>query len=110
QRIGSGIIIGEYIYIVNEPGIAWCMDLKTGERLWQQRLGDSKCWSSLCLVEGKIYVVNDKGTTFVINPNPKLCDIIHENKLPELTRGSLAFASGRILIRTYKSLYCIESN
>jgi outer membrane protein assembly factor BamB len=109
QRIGSGLIIGEYIYIVNEPGIAWCMDLKTGERLWQQRLGDSKCWSSLCLVEGKIFVVNDKGTTFVIDPNPKQCNIIHENKLAELTRGSLAFANGRILIRTYKSLYCIQS-
>ena len=109
QRIGSGLIIGDYIYIVNEPGIAWCLDLKTGARLWQQRLGDSKCWSSLCLVEGKIFVVNDKGTTFVIDPNPKQCNIIHENKLAELTRGSLAFANGRILIRTYKSLYCIES-
>jgi len=109
QRIGSGLIIGEHIYIVNEPGIAWCMDLNTGERLWQQRLGDSKCWSSLCLVEEKIYVVNDKGTTFVIEPNPKQCKIIHENKVAELTRGSLAFANGRVLIRTYKSLYCIES-
>jgi outer membrane protein assembly factor BamB len=109
QRIGSGLIIGDYIYIVNEPGIAWCMDLKTGERLWQQRLGDSKCWSSLCLVEGKIFIINDKGTTFVIDPNPKQCNIIHENKLAELTRGSLAFANGRILIRTYKSLYCIEA-
>ena len=107
QRIGSGLIIDDHIYLVNEPGIAWCMNVKTGERVWQQRLGDSKCWSSMCLVEGKIYVVNDQGTTFVIQPSPEKCVVLHENPLGELTRGSLAFSGGRILVRTYKSLYCI---
>ena len=32
---------------------------------------------------------------------------IAENKLEELTRGSLAFSQGKIVARTYKHLYCI---
>ena len=107
QRIGSGVIIGDYIYIVNEPGIAWCMELKTGKRMWQQRLGTGGCWSSVCHVDGKLWIVNIEGTTFVLDPNPESCTIVAENKLNELTRGSLAFSQGRILVRTYKHLYAI---
>ena len=38
QRVGSGVVVDEYIYILNEPGIAWCLDAKTGEKKWEQRL------------------------------------------------------------------------
>src|SRR5205085_808131 len=25
QRVGSGVIVGDHVYIYNEPGIAWCL-------------------------------------------------------------------------------------
>ena len=34
--------------------------------------------------------------------------ILAENKLDEITRATPAYANGRIYIRTYKNLYCIE--
>jgi outer membrane protein assembly factor BamB len=107
QRVGSGVIVGDHIYILNEPGIAWCIEVATGTRLWQKRLGSGGSWSSMCHVDGRLYVVNMEGTTFVLKPEPGECKVIAENKLEELTRGSLAFSQGKIVVRTYKHLYCI---
>ena len=106
QRVGSGIIVGNHIYILNETGMAWCLDLTTGEKLWEQRLG-GKSWSSMAHVDGRLYVNNMDGKTFVLKPTPEKCEVLAENELGELTRGSLAFSNGQIFVRTYKHLYCI---
>jgi len=107
QRIGSGTIVGDHIYILNETGIAWCIELKTGKKLWEQRLGKAKSWSSMCYVEGRLYIVNMDGVSFVLEPDPKACKILAENRLEGLTRGSLAFSQGHIFMRTYNELICI---
>jgi outer membrane protein assembly factor BamB len=107
QRVGSGIIVGQNIFILNENGVAWCLDLATGERRWEQRLGDANCWSSMCHVDGRIYVINMEGETIVLEPDPAECRVVAQNPLGELTRGSLAFSQGQIFVRTYQHLYCI---
>jgi outer membrane protein assembly factor BamB len=109
QRVGSGVIVGDYLYILNEPGNAWCLDPKTGDRKWEQRLGMGNSWSSMTYVDGRIYILNTAGTTIVLDPSPDECKVIAENKLGELTRGSHAFSNGQIFIRTYEHLYCIEA-
>jgi outer membrane protein assembly factor BamB len=109
QRVGSGVVAGDYLYILNEPGNAWCLDPKTGDRKWEQRLGSGNSWSSMTHIDGRLYIANTAGTTFVLEANPAECKIIAENKLGELTRGSHAFSDGQIFVRTYESLYCIEA-
>ncbi|MEX2173881.1 MAG: PQQ-binding-like beta-propeller repeat protein [Pirellulaceae bacterium] len=108
QRVGSGVVVKDHLYILNEPGQAWCLDVKTGERAWEERLPGGNSWSSMSHVAGRLYISNTAGTTFVLEPNPAECKIIAENKLDELTRGSHAFAGGEIFVRTYQHLYCIE--
>ena len=61
----------------------------------------------MCYVDGRIYIVNMDGVSFVLEPNPKSCKILAENQLEGLTRGSLAFSQGHIFVRTYKQLICI---
>ena len=39
QRVGSGVLVDGHVYILNEDGIAWCLDAVTGERKWEKRLG-----------------------------------------------------------------------
>lgn len=106
QRVGSGVIVGEHLYILNEPGIAWCLNAKTGEKLWEQRLG-GKAWSSMVHAAGRLYVINMEGKTFVLEPTPTECKVLAENDLEETTRASLAFSEGQVFARTYKALYCI---
>jgi outer membrane protein assembly factor BamB len=110
QRVGSGVVVDGHIYILNEPGLAWCLDPKTGDRKWEERLPGGVSWSSMNHVAGRLYVNNTAGTTFVLEPNPQECKILAENKLGETTRATPAFSNNQIFIRTYQNLYCIESN
>jgi len=107
QRVGSGVIVDGHIYILNEPGIAWCLELETGERKWQERLDGTRAWSSMSAVDGRLYAMNQDGTTFVLEANPEECVVLAENRLDELTRGSHAFSDGQVFIRTYEHLWCI---
>jgi outer membrane protein assembly factor BamB len=105
QRVGSGVIAGEHFYILNENGIAWCLEPATGKVLWEERLGGTS-WSSMSHVDGRLYANNMDGDTFVLEADPAAARVIAENPIGETTRASLVFSNGRALLRTYENLYC----
>ncbi len=110
QRVGSGVLVNGYAYILNEPGIAWCLEAVTGEVLWKHRLSTGPSWSSMCYADGRLYVNNMEGTTFVlepVNPDAPECTVLAKNELGEPMRASLAFSQGRIFLRTLERLYCV---
>jgi outer membrane protein assembly factor BamB len=110
QRVGSGVVVDDLIYILNEPGIAWCLDPKTGEKKWEQRVDGAKSWCSTTHVAGRLYTGTEAGTTIVWEPTTEGWKVLAENKLGELTRASPAYSDGQIFIRTYQALYCIEES
>ena len=67
-----------------------------------------RSWSSMCHVAGRLYAMNDDGTTFVLAVNPDRCEVLAENHLEETTRASHAFSDGQLFIRTYEHLWCIK--
>lgn len=107
QRIGTGMIVGEHIFINNEDGLIWCMELTSGEVLWRERLS-AKSWSSMTWIADRIYVSDQKGTTYVIAPNPEGLEVLARNELGEPTNSSLAFSEGQVFARTSEFLYCVE--
>ena len=113
QRIGSGVIHDGHIYILNEPPIAECYDLKTGKLVSDQRLKGSgargETWSSMVSVGDKLYVINQSGDTFILKADPKM-EVIAVNSLGEFTNASIAPSDGEIFIRTQKNLWCVAGN
>lgn len=111
QRIGSGVIHDSHIYILTDPGIAECLELKSGKIVWEERLKGAGAkadnWSSMVLVGDKLYVVNQSGDSFVLKASPKF-ELLATNSLGETTMASIAPAHGQLFIRTYKHLWCIE--
>ena len=105
QRIGSGVIIGNHVYIANAPGTLQCTELKTGKTLWNERLGGGS-WSSLVYADGRLYVVNRAGETHVVAAKPTF-EPIARNPLDEPTQASIAVSDGQLFIRTHESLWCI---
>ncbi|HJZ54119.1 MAG TPA: PQQ-binding-like beta-propeller repeat protein [Gemmataceae bacterium] len=106
QRIGSGVIIGDHAYVVNEESVA-CLALKTGKEAWDEKL-PSRSWTSIVHADGKLYLVTQSGETIVFAPNPKEFEQIARNKLDgATTRASIAVSDGELFIRTYKHLWCI---
>lgn len=109
QRIGSGQVIGDHFYLLNEPGVMQCSLVETGEILWRERLSASS-WSSMNLIGNTLYVNDTKGTTYLIEPNPSALKILATNPVDrdQHTNASLAFADGRIFIRTDAFLYAVD--
>jgi outer membrane protein assembly factor BamB len=107
QRIGSGMIVGDYLYMANAgPGTVQCIELATGKDRWDnQRLG-AAFWSSLVMAGDKIYATDQDGDTFVFAAKPNF-EELSRNRLGEHTNASLAISGGSIFIRTYEHLWCI---
>lgn len=100
---------GKYFYIVNDRGIMWCLDAKTGEEVYgQQRIKPGTYSGSPVLADGKIYVTNEDGLTTVVKAGPKF-EVLAENPLNDYCLSSPAISDGRIYIRTGQHLYAIGS-
>jgi outer membrane protein assembly factor BamB len=110
QRVGSGMIVGDHVYIVDENGTPRCYDLKTGEEQWkvEKRPGDGTTWGSMVHAEGRLYVLMRNAETLVFAASPKY-ELLATNSLGkgESTNSSLAISNGDIFIRTFKHLWCI---
>ncbi len=109
QRIGSGLIVGEHVYVTNaDPGTIQCIELKTGKDLWGGRRLGKAFWASLVCAEGKLYATDQSGDTFVVAARPEY-ELIGKNRLGEHTDASPAISDGEVFIRTHQHLWCIAN-
>ena len=98
---------GTYLYVVRDNGILFCLDAKTGKRVYgPQRLRSATYSGSPVLGDGKIYVTNEDGVTVVVKAGP-VFELLAENDLDEYTLSSPAISDGQIFIRTDKALYAV---
>lgn len=109
QRVGSGVIVGEHVYIVDDDGSPRCYELTTGKNLWEGELKlKGPTWGSMVHADGRLYILMRDGTTVVLAAKPKY-EILATNKLSpgEQTNSSVAISDGQIFLRTTKHLWCI---
>jgi len=100
-------IDGKYIYILNDRGILWCRDAKTGIEIYgNQRVRPGTYSASPVVADGKIYVTSEDGITTVLEAGPQF-KVLGENDLSEYTLSSPAISDGQIFLRTQNFLYCI---
>ena len=98
---------GTYLYVVNDRGIMFCLDLKTGkEHYGRQRLRPGTYSGSPVLADGKIYITNEDGLTSVIKAGPAF-ELLAENDFDDYTLSSPAVSEGQIFFRTRNFLYAI---
>jgi outer membrane protein assembly factor BamB len=105
--VPSPIADGTYFYSINDRGIMYCLDAKTGATIYgPQRLRPATYSASPVLAEGRIYITNEDGLTSVIRAGPTF-EVLAENDLGEYTLSSPAVSNGQIFIRTDRALYAI---
>ncbi|MCM3880485.1 MAG: PQQ-binding-like beta-propeller repeat protein [Vicinamibacterales bacterium] len=98
---------GTYLYVVNDRGIVWCLDAKTGKEIYgRQRLPPATYSGSFVLADGKLYVTNEDGVTSVVRAGPKF-EILAQNNLDDYTLSSPAISDGQIFIRTAGWLWAV---
>jgi outer membrane protein assembly factor BamB len=113
SQMGSGVIHDRHLYTISQQGIAGCMDLQTGKKVWEERLrgpgSRGGSWSSMLLADGKIYVPNQSGDIFVLAASPTF-EVLATNSVDEATNASLAASDGEIFMRTNNSLWCFGAD
>ena len=101
----SPIIVGDELYLVNDGGIASCIDARSGNVIWQSRLGGTYSASPV-YVDGRLYFPAEQGVTTVIAPG-KEAPRLATNKLDGGHLASMAVAGGSFFLRTDQALYRI---
>jgi len=101
----SLLYVKPHVFAVTDGGIATCYAEKTGELVWQERLGGNFSASPVT-AEGRAYFLNEGGETVVIEPGSTF-KVLARNTLNEKCQASMAVSGGKLFIRTEKSLYAI---
>ena len=108
--VPSPILYRERIYMVNDmQSIATSLDVVTGERVWQGRLGVARregFSASPVALDGKLFFTNDEGETFVVRASDEF-ELMRVNTLGEPVLASPALVDGRWYIRTAGNLIAI---
>ncbi len=105
--VPSAILVGDHYYLVDDKGIATCLDAHTGNHLWQARL-PGRYTASPVAAGDKVYFINESGTTVVMQAGTTEYKELARNDLSEPVFASPAIADGRIYIRSSAHIYCIE--
>jgi outer membrane protein assembly factor BamB len=96
---------GEYLYFINDSGIAGCYVAKTGESVWTNRLPGGNVTASPVMVEDRIYAFSETGHAFVFAADTDF-SLLASAELNEGVMASPAVADGRLLVRGKHHLYC----
>ncbi len=102
----SPLWIDHRLYMVSDKGVGTCLDARTGEPVWTERLGGNFSASGV-YADGHIYWPSEEGFTYVIRPG-ETYDLIAKNALPEAILASPAVAGRALYIRTEMRLYRVE--
>jgi outer membrane protein assembly factor BamB len=98
---------GTYVYVVNDRGITFCLDARTGKEIYgRERLRPGTYSGSPVLADSKIYVTNEDGVTSVFKAGPAF-ELLAENEFDDYTLSSPAVSDGQLFFRTAKFLWCI---
>jgi outer membrane protein assembly factor BamB len=103
---------GTYLYVVNEMGVVYCLDLKTGATVYgPERLPPDFYSASPVLADGKIYVTGEAtGVTTVYRQGPKF-EILASNTFGDpcspFCLSSVAVSEGQLFMRTDAHLWVV---
>src|SRR3954469_2458374 len=95
------------IYMINDSGIATCVDAASGKQIWQSRVGGTFSASPL-YAAGRIYLFDEDGKTTVLQAG-RAFKVLAENFLDNGFMASPAVDGDALILRTTTDLYRIES-
>jgi outer membrane protein assembly factor BamB len=105
-HVPSPVLWGDLLYLLNDTGIVTCLEARSGETVYQNRL-QGKFSASPIAAAGRIYFANEDGDTFVVRAGRRF-EVLAINSLGEGILASPAVLDGRIYLRGAKHLFAIE--
>lgn len=107
-QTSSPILVGDELYFVSDSGgLLTCLDARTGQEHYQERLGGNFAASPTC-ADGRLYFHDRDGVTTVVKPG-KTFEVLARNVLDGPHMASAAIADRSLFLRTDKAVYRIRS-
>ena len=102
----SAVLVDDLLYMVDDTGVAVCLDVADGTEVWVERLGGNFSASPL-YAAGRIYFFSHEGVATVIEPGREF-RLLAENELDDGFMSSVAVVGEALYLRTRTHLYRIE--
>lgn len=112
----SPVSDGSRIYVVDNGGVLFAFDVKSGQQLWHQPLG-TIAKASPVLADGKLYIGTENtgdagGKFYIIRPHADRAEILDQDWLGTPEKSELIIASpivarGRVYVTSMDGLYAI---
>jgi outer membrane protein assembly factor BamB len=98
---------GKYFYVIDDRGIVYCLDAKSGAQIYGgKRIKPGTYSSSPTLADGKIYITSEDGVTSVIKAGPEF-EVLAENNVNDYCLSTISVSNGQLFLRTSRALWCI---
>ena len=105
--MSTPVVYEDYIYLGNSNGSVRCFNAKTGEAVFQKRLGrEAGVIASLVAADGKIFCASENGKVYVLKAGPKF-EILATNEMGSPCFATPAFSAGVMFIRTTDRLVAV---
>ncbi len=105
-RRASFLVIRDRLYMVDDGGVATCLNTENGEMIWREGLGGNHS-ASLLYSNGLIYAFNEFGEGRTFRPSDTF-EVVQENKLDVGMLASPAAVGDSLMLRTREYLYRID--
>lgn len=101
------VVYGDLLYTCSNNGVLAAYNAKTGERVYQQRVGSGGAYSaSPVAADGKLYLASEDGDVHVVKAGPQY-ELLSSNKIGEVIMATPAITDGMLIVRSMKHVYAI---
>jgi len=106
--IPTPLIYRDQLYVCSNNGVLSAYGVRTGQRLYQERLGGTggSFSASPVAADGKIYLASEDGDVFVVKAGPTY-ELLATNSMGEALMATPAISEGLIIIRGLKDVFAI---
>jgi outer membrane protein assembly factor BamB len=102
------IVYGDYFYSFNHRGILTVYNATTGERIYEQRLGEGAAFSSSPVATGgRLYAASEDGDVYVVKAGPTF-ELLAVNKMNEVVMATPALSNGILIVRGLNHVFGIS--
>ena len=103
----SLLLVGDLLFLMHDGGVMSCVDAKTGEEIWRERVQGNYSASPI-FANGRIYVCSEEGKVAVLAAERQF-KLLAENSLPDGFMASPAVSGNSLFLRTRTHLYRIDN-
>jgi outer membrane protein assembly factor BamB len=101
------VVYGDYLYTLSNQGVLACYQARTGERVYQERVGGGGAYSaSPVAADGKLYLAAEDGEVNVVKAGPEY-RLLATNPVGEVLMATPAISDGVLFIRGLRHVFAV---